>query len=186
MSLLSVGDRRLRVVDSSVHCARDSAHEAFGYPADLPERQIALIELTIPQLAGNDTAHQEFDLGGSRFHYTPGSRLDGVSQHHNRGFFAPRLRPAVSELVFECVPGLFLFGRLVVKVLHQRGSVVLLDDVHHNLRQSVFLGYLKSVLDVRRDNQRRERWVHPIMHVLEVLVLDEEVRPSDLADIMVI
>ena len=87
------------ILDAVVVDAVQDGGEAGGDPVDVPERDVALVELAV----GEDQVDQVLDLpldpAGGRVFQGPGGGFDHVRYHHQGGFAGLGLGPRVAEIV---------------------------------------------------------------------------------------
>ena len=101
-----VGDGR-RVLDPRVIDADHHIGHGLFHQAEIAEREVAFVQLAVAY----ESLDHAMDVVPDPFCTTilerPSRRLDGVGDHHDRGFFRPRPRTGVTEVFLPDLEALF-------------------------------------------------------------------------------
>src|SRR5947209_9821598 len=123
------------------------------------------------------------DALGAAVLQRPGRSLDGVGDHHDRSLLGARLGAGITEVILANLEA--LLERLPVEVPLDRGPLVLLNDLADDRRKMVLPEQLDAFGDMRVQDVRAGRRRQILVDIADVrLVLDEEMRTADLADIV--
>src|SRR5690606_16557105 len=141
-----------RIFHAAVEHVEERVGKAFFDLGDFLHGERTFVELSVLNAAGDDFIDQFVDvLGGNFFERTAGG-FDGIGEEDDGAFAELRFGAVVAVGAFAdffdfdaagsggggfAFANLFLFG-LVVKILDERSSVVLANDVHDDARKLVF------------------------------------------------
>src|SRR5215471_1625276 len=163
--------------------------EAFCDYVQLSKGNIRLVQLTVVANSGDNHVDHVAELGRGGSFYGTSSSLDRVRDHDYGSLFSLGFRAGVPELLLQCgrVRIVSRLARLVIKELHESGSVMLRYDRDNPGRQFIGPGKLYALLDVVGKHQGRHEWTQSVMAIAHVgLVLDEVGGANHLSYVVII
>ena len=134
--------------------ADERAHEGRLDGADVPEREVALVELAVVQFGLYDRFDGLLQFLGRRLLNGAADGLNIIREHQDRHLAVLRLWPFIPELLFQGVVVGLAAGGLMVEETHEAGAMVLVDTVSDGRRQVILLGEFEAFLDVSGDSDR--------------------------------
>ena len=114
----------------------------------VPQCQITLVQLPIPEAFIDNPSNRVFDPGNIWFTDSPDCRFAGIRQHDQRCFPCLRLRPLITKVLFNNALAMLTFCRLLIKIGNQGGPVMLTNDVRDGFRQLIFPAKFQTIPDV--------------------------------------
>src|SRR5690606_18269709 len=172
-----------RVAHAAVQHGREHALEGVGDDLQVGEVQVAVGELAVLLPLLDDPVDEAADRRGAGVLEGACRGLDRVGEHQHGRLLAARARAGVAEV--QLLDLAALLERALVEVAEDRGAVVLRDERLELARQPVLARQLDPVAHVAGDDQVAEVGAEVVVRVLAAeLVLDEELRPLDLADVV--
>ena len=166
------------MIDADHHIGHCLFHQT-----EVAEREVAFVELAVPSKSLDHAVDVVPDTFRTAILEGPSRRLDGVGDHHDRRFLRPRPRPGVTEVFLPDLEA--LFQGLPVEETLDRRPLVLLDDLPDRGREVVLLEELNALCHVCVQDVGTGRRREVLVDIADVrLVLDEEVRPANLSNVV--
>ena len=140
--------------------AEEDGRETLLNRVKVFERQLAVIELPIYEYVLYNPLDKRFDPLRSGLLQVARGRLHRIGQHQYTRFSTLRFWSHVSEVyVLDCINlRLFLLLRPGVKMVHQRGSVMLFDHFLDLPAKPVSRGKLNPFFHVGEDDECAHVW----------------------------
>ena len=114
----------------------------------VPQCQITLVQLPIPETFIDNPSNCVFDPGHIGFADSPDCRFAAVRQHDQRSFPCLWLRPLIAKIFLNNALAMLTLRRLFIKIGNQRGSVMLTDDVRDDFRQFILPAKFQTIPDM--------------------------------------
>ena len=171
------------VVDSHEH-----TQETLRDPLQVAQRQIAFIELSVEEDVVDDLTDDAFETGGAWILERSRCRLYRVRDHDDAGFLRLRLGPWIAKLRLRYFAKrrIVAFLRPLIEVRDELGAVMLRDDIDELRGEIDLLPHLDAFFHVAGNDERAHLGGESIVSIgSSVLVLDEVVHFTKLADVMV-
>src|SRR5208337_4620320 len=144
----------LGIMDAMVEDANQDLVKALGDVVQVPQGQLAFVQLAVSEDIVDDLLHHSLDTGGGGIAEGPGGGLRLVRQEDQPGFLGLGPGPGIPIVLGFYRLGVGRLGLgLMVKIGDKAGAVMLLDDVGNGLSQLLFPGQVHPVLDVGDENQ---------------------------------
>src|SRR5205823_7294119 len=167
-----------RVIDADLHVG----HRLFD-EMEIAEREVALVQLAVANESLDHAMDMISDTFGTAILERSSRRLDGVRDHHDRRFLRPRARTGAAEVFLPHLEA--LFEGLPVEETLDRRPLMLLHDLPNRGWEVVLLEQLNAFRDVRVQDVGAGRRREVFVDIADIrLVLDEEVGPANLSDVV--
>lgn len=124
----------------------------------IPQCQITLVQLPIPETFIDNPSNRVFDPGHIWFADSPDCRFAAVRQHDQRCFPGLRLRPLIAKILFNNALAMLALRCLFIKIGNQGGSMVLAHDVRDHFRQFILPAKFQTIPNVCGDNHCGKAW----------------------------